>query len=123
MTNDEMFDSAVRSAGDKAGVFEYDGETGYFYLYDTRNESSRKVIAAIPLLVGTPDFEEKDITIRWDPTESMAGLFIRGQLWAVFDGETGTQYGGHYRAHACSEMPVEIINAFEAQEDKHCLDD
>ena len=28
----EMFVSAIRSSGDLAGIFEYDGETGWFYL-------------------------------------------------------------------------------------------
>ena len=123
MNNEDMFDSSVRTAGDKAGVFEYDGETAYFYLYDTRNENARKVTAAIPVLAGASDFEEKDIAIRWDSAERRVGLFIHGQLWAVFDDKTGMKYGGHYRAHVRPEMPVEIINAFQAEEDEHCLDD
>jgi uncharacterized protein len=34
MAADEIFESASRAAGDLAAVFEYDGETGYFYLYE-----------------------------------------------------------------------------------------
>ncbi len=36
MTTEEIFDSCVREKGDLAGVFEYDGEAGYFYLYETK---------------------------------------------------------------------------------------
>jgi hypothetical protein len=111
----EVFDSAVRSAGDLAGVYEYDGDTSYFYLYDTRSEDTRKVIAAIPVLAGPSDFEEEDVAIRWDSTEGKVGLFIRERLWAAFDIETGAKYGGNYCAHGNPEMPVEIAEAFETE--------
>ena len=64
MDNDEMFDSAVRSAGDKAGFFEYDGEVGYFYLYEPNGAPGKKVIGAIRVLTQAPDFEPADISIR-----------------------------------------------------------
>jgi hypothetical protein len=115
MANNKIFDSAVRSAGDLAGVYEYDGEAGYFYLYDTRNEDTRKVIGAISILTGTSDIKEKDLEIRWDSTESKVGLFIREQLWAVFDSETGARFGGNYRVHASAEMPVEVTEVFEVK--------
>jgi len=54
-----MFDSAAQSGGNLAGVFEYDGDTGYFYLYRTKGEEGRKVVVAIWILNGTPDFSEK----------------------------------------------------------------
>ena len=111
----EVFDSAVRSAGDLAGVYEYDGDTGYFYLYDTRSEDTRKVIAAISVLAGRSGFEKEDVAIRWDSTEGKVGLFICEQLWAAFDTETGAKYGGNYRAHGNPEMPVEIAEAFEEE--------
>lgn len=42
MTNEEMFDSSTRSKGDLAGVFEYDGETGYFYSMSVGVMSARR---------------------------------------------------------------------------------
>jgi hypothetical protein len=107
-----MFDSAVRSAGDKAGVFEYDGETGYFYLYMTGNIGDRKITHAIQVLVGAPDFSSDEIAIRWDVTEVYVGFFIRGQLWAAFHTETGESYGGNYSAGARPRIPAEIIASF-----------
>lgn len=53
----EMFQSAVRSSGDLAGVFEYDGETGYFYLYQT-GAMGNKILSANHILTGPADFEE-----------------------------------------------------------------
>src|SRR5260370_33331884 len=114
MAENEMFDSAVRSAGNQAGVFEYDGETGYFYLYETKGHQGQKVRAATHVLTGTPDFEEGDIAIRWDPAETIVGLFIHGHLWAAFDGRTGAKYGGDYRPNARPEIRVEITHYFES---------
>ena len=115
MAEAEMFASAVRSAGDQAGVFEHDGDTGYFYLYEMGRDEKRKVLAAIPVVIGTPDFEERDVAIRWDAKESRVGLFICGQLWAAFDAGSGAKYGGNYRRSADTNIPADVGDAFEAQ--------
>ncbi len=115
MAEDEMFDSVVRSAGDKAGVFEYYGDTGYFYLYKTKGEKYQNVTATIWVLNGTPDFAGKDIAIRWDPSEGKVGLFIHGQLWAAFDIDSGEKYGGNYQVGTQPNIPLDIIGAFESQ--------
>lgn len=112
MITDDIFVSAVRSADDRAGVFEYDGETGYFYLYHAKGEITQKVIAAIRVCVGTLDFKEQDVVVRWDQNETRVGLLIRGQLWAVFDTVTGAKLGGDYRAGSHAEFPNEIYSAF-----------
>lgn len=113
MSASEMFESAVRAQSDLAGVFEYDGETGYFYLYDIKGDEGQNVIAAIHIVTGSPDFQEKDISILWDSSEKTVGLFIRGRLWAVFDVITKATYGGNYRANAQSSIPEKIAHAFE----------
>jgi hypothetical protein len=115
MAKNEMFDSAIRSAGDKAGVFEYDGNVGYFYLYEVKNKEGQKVVSAIRVLTRTPDFGEEDIAIRWNATESEVGLFIREQLWAVFDSRTGAKYGGDYCTNAKPLIPLEVIATFASQ--------
>ncbi len=106
MARDEMFDSSVRSSGDLAGVFEYDGETGYFYLYETDGGEAHKVLGAIHVLSGEPDFSEEDVAIQWDQASRRVGLFIREVLWAVFD-DNQTQYGGNYRPGAAPELPLD----------------
>jgi hypothetical protein len=66
----EIFDSAVRSRGDLAGVFEYDGETAYFYLYDQRLPKKHLVVDAIRITSRQPDFGKADIRVEWDSGES-----------------------------------------------------
>jgi hypothetical protein len=101
----EMFASARRSAGDLAGVFEYDGETAYFYLYRAGNEGNR-VLASIHVLSGLPDFQESDVEVRWNGREENVGLFIRGELWAVFNGDTQAKHGGDYHPGTHPELPA-----------------
>lgn len=112
MATDEIFDSAVRSTGDLAGVFEYDGETGYFYLYMTEGEQGHKILDSIHIFSGESDFGETDISVRWDMGEEMVGLFIKGALWAVFDTCQRISHGGNYKAGGKSELSSEIVKRF-----------
>jgi hypothetical protein len=118
MSINEMFDSALCSDGNHAGVFEYDGETAYFYLCDMLGKEAHKVVGAIRVLVGTPDFMQDDLTIRWDATESRVGLFICGHLWAAFDRKTGNQYGGNYCATAQPDIPSSLVDSFIKNENR-----
>ncbi len=115
MAKNEILDSAMRSAGDQAGVFEHDGDVGYFYLHEMNNKEDQKVVSAIRVLTGTLDFGEEDIAVRWNATESQVGLSIRGQLWTVFDSRTGGGYGGDYRASGKPWMPPEIAATFASK--------
>jgi hypothetical protein len=100
----EIFESAVRSKGDLAGVFEYDGETGYFYLYTPGN--SGRILDSIHVFSGKPDFARQDIAVRWNRLEQMVGLFIRGELWALFAEPWPTKYGGNYSPGGTSPVQV-----------------
>lgn len=111
-SNQEIWISTARSTGDLAGVFEFDGDTGYFYLYNMSGERGQKVIAAIHILSGLPDFQEEDIEIRWSYDEKFAGLFIRSQLWAAFDSNTIVKHGGNYSRDARPAILPEILKAF-----------
>ncbi len=42
----ELFESETSADGRMAGVFEFDGDTGYFYLYDTAISTGHKVVDA-----------------------------------------------------------------------------
>ncbi|SRR6266700_3992608 len=109
--SDEIFESAVSATGDLAGVFEYDGETSYFYLYRT-GEGDNTVIDAVHLLSGSPDFSGADIEIRWTSDQVKVGLFIRGELWAVFDVQRGAKDGGNYRPQARSQISEKSREGF-----------
>lgn len=103
-----MFESEVRSAGDLAGVFEYDGEVAYFYLYDLASDEGRRIAASIHILSAEPDFVETDLAIRWDAAEELVGLLIRGKAWAAFHAPSRTKFGGDYTQGAESLVPTEI---------------
>ena len=111
--------SITRSAGDLAGVFEFDEDTNYFYLYNTSGDAGQKVLAAIHIMSGTPDFDAEDVAIRWDHNETVVGLFIRSKLWAVFDSKTGMKHGGNYQAQAQPNIPSEISSIFVNESDKN----
>ena len=107
-----MWDSAVRSHGDMAGIFEFDGDTSYFYLYSTTEPDDAKIKGAIHIATGIPNFAQADIGIRWTEDEDFVGLFFRSQLWAAFDCNTGAKYGGNYKAGDRPMMPPEILDLF-----------
>jgi hypothetical protein len=73
-----MFQAATRRSGDFSGVFEFDGETSCFYLY--QHNPTRSVAGAIHICSGVPDFREND--------------------WAMFDAPSGIGHGGTYRSAA-----------------------
>jgi hypothetical protein len=107
----EMSVSAARSSGDQASVFEYDSPVGYFYLVDYSRDVWSRLVGGIRVIFGEPDFTESDISVRWTHDERMVGLFLRGQLWAVFRGKE--KFGGDYRPGARPEIPDSVVAAFE----------
>ena len=109
--DDEMFESAVRPAGDLAGVFEYDGQTSYFYVYRTGSQE-HKVLDSIRVTSEPPDFIVSDLEIRWTRAGSKVGLFIRGDLWAVFDTQRSSKHGGDYRPKTRPTLSAEVIEGF-----------
>lgn len=90
----DMFLSSIRSTGDLAGMFEFDGDTAYFYLYVPRAEPKNRILNAVHIWTGHTDLTINDIAIGWDLDERRVGLFIRNQLWATFDGDRAV--GGGY---------------------------
>lgn len=109
--SNEIFESAVRATHDLAGVYGYDGETGYFYLYDLHAVPSQKSLASIHILSGLSDFEAKDVEIRWGTGFKRVGLFIRDQLWAVFD-DAGEKFGGDYVPGRHPQIPPQVVATF-----------
>lgn len=108
MSTDEIFESSVRSSGDLAGVFEYDGDTAYFYLYKIENESGQKVMSAIQIVFGQSNISQTNVAVRWDASETKVGLFINNQLCAAFD-SSGNKYGGDCRKSMQTQIPPEVF--------------
>ena len=112
MSTDGFIESAVRAAGDFAGFFEHDGGTGYFYLYETEGEAGKKVLGSVHVCSGPIDFGGSDVAVRWDLEDRRVGVFIRGVLWAAFDCQDGSHYGGDYAPGATPSLPQEIELSF-----------
>ncbi|HWE73849.1 MAG TPA: DUF2251 domain-containing protein [Stellaceae bacterium] len=104
----ELFASLVRSTGDIAGVFEYDGATGYFYVYRVAGDEDAKVLDALPIVSGEAPFTQADISIRWDNLETKVALFIRNVMWALFDCSSGQKFGGRYETNGSPDIPPNI---------------
>ena len=113
MIDDDMFQSSVRSAGDLAGVFEFNGKTGYFYLYELEGKERQKVLRAIKVLSRAPDFSQEEVEIRWDSDEQVVGLFFQNHLVAVFDAATGKTYGGELVSGRELNIPTLIHSIFD----------
>jgi len=108
----ELFSSLVRAGGDLSGVFEYDGETGYFYfyLYRTKAAADRaKIIDTLHIVSGRINFSYNDVSIRWDSSDTKVALFIKNVMWAIFDSTTGEKFGGNYQANGSPNIPSNII--------------
>lgn len=104
----ELFASAVRSQEDLGGVFEYESDTAYFYLYDMR-KISQPIVDAIHIFSGTTDLIDSDVIVQWDNGEQKVGLFLRGVEWAVFNVASKRKYGGNYKPTNRPEIPKEEI--------------
>ncbi|WP_156150679.1 hypothetical protein [Hyphomicrobium sp. 99] len=114
MEND-IFESAVRTSGDLAGIFEFDSEGGYFYLFDLTKERGRQARGAICVGSRHADFQASDVSVRWNASEEIVGLYVRGNLWAAFD-QHGRKFGGSYAALETPSIPAAVIEQFaEAQ--------
>jgi len=107
----KLFDNAVRSRGDLAGVFECDGETAYFYLYDLSRDDNNKILDSIYIMSGLANFSNSDIAVRWDSREERVGIFIRNRLWAVFNASKKTKHGGSYRTDAEPSIPEDELSS------------
>jgi hypothetical protein len=101
----EVFDSCVRSAGDFAGFFEYDGETSYFYLSDLKRADGQRIVDHIHVHSGQHELRDADILVSWNDAETRVGLFIGGELWAVFDLVTKEKFGGDWRLGSQAKIP------------------
>ncbi|AZO70551.1 MAG: hypothetical protein E5V92_07805 [Mesorhizobium sp.] len=98
----DIFDSAVCTKGDIAGVFEHEeadgpqNATACFCLHQTECNQAGTVLGAIHVRPGQWAITEADVAVRWDSDEQRVGLFVFGALVAAFDATTGAKYGAEY---------------------------
>ena len=108
----EIFDTAVRTANDIAGVFEFDGEVAFFYLYDLKKEKGKMILDSIRVFTEDENFLEKDVNICWNQQETIVGLFIRSTLFAIFDTLNHKKYGRNSNIAEYESLPPEANNWF-----------
>jgi hypothetical protein len=107
---DEIFRSSDQNGNHAFGVFEYDGEVGYFYLYD-QSRLSNNVVAHVRIIAGRIDFNDRDMEITWSKDRNYLGLYIKNTLWAVFD-TNGIKYGGNYVSGGRPDIPSAVVAMF-----------
>ncbi|WP_222875952.1 DUF2251 domain-containing protein [Terrihabitans soli] len=90
-------------------VFEYDGETGYFYLFDMHQPDGSQIVAHIHIVSAEPGFGQDDLEIVWSAEDRYVGLTIKGALYAAFDTTTQERFGG---TEAGFEIPDPVRQAF-----------
>ena len=81
----DIFITSTRTKGDYSGVFEYDGETSYFYLYSLGNPDGEKIVGAIGLPYEITRNSEPDLSVRWNKQETKVGVFLRDNLLGLFN--------------------------------------
>ncbi len=80
-----IFVSNVRCGGDLAGIFEQEGSSAHFYLYDLTREEGHKAVRQLRIGYLPPDLQEKEVDVEWDDDQTTVALFIRKRLRAAFD--------------------------------------
>ena len=91
-------------------MFEYDGEVAYFYLLDLLRPDGKKIIGAIHVVTGIVNISDDRICVKWNHQQTAVGLFIDGEVWAVFDGES--RFGGEYAEGRVSNVPMGLKKTF-----------
>jgi hypothetical protein len=109
----DIYESSVRSTGDRGAWFECDDQVGYFYLCDMSASGDPTIVDALRVHVGAPDFVQQDVELRWDATEQLVGLFVRDSLLAAFDVDAQHGYGGANQGGARASIPDEVRRRFE----------
>ena len=110
----DIFESAVQSSGAQGGVFEFDGNTGYFYLYYLNGAEGEKVRGAVRVLTGGAHrLREGDVSIRWDRSDHVVALFIKEELCAAFDAQSGMAFGGE-TAEQRAAIPQSVRLLFQS---------
>ncbi len=106
-----IFESALRTSGDLAAIFECDEDGGYFYLLDLTKEQGQQARAVIAVSEQGLELPVTDVSVRWNASQEIVGLCIGGDLWAAFD-QHGSRYGGDYGPQKSADIPLEVISRF-----------
>jgi hypothetical protein len=111
---EEIFESETNSAETLAGVFEFDGEASYFYLYKILEGDEYEILNNIRIQINSsPDFNSSDIEILWQSRDRFLCLKIKNIIWAVFDIQSNQTYGGNYSLNEVPKIPLTICKMIQ----------
>jgi hypothetical protein len=71
-------------------------------IYQTKRE--KQITGSIYVNSENPDFQGANISIKWNISQEIVGLYIYDRLWAAFDLQ-GQKYGGNYWPGQPPEFP------------------
>lgn len=80
----DVYESAVDAAGRYAAAFERNDETAYFYLLDLTRDEGRQIVEGFSTYTVTTMIADAPVSIQWNGGGEVAGLFVAGELVAVF---------------------------------------
>jgi hypothetical protein len=80
----DVYESAMDGDGRYGAVFERDDETSYFYLLDLTRKDDQIIEAFSAYSINELPAHASAV-VRWNSSGDTAGLFVDGELAAVFD--------------------------------------
>jgi hypothetical protein len=103
----DVYESAVEQTGRWGVVFERDDDTAFLYLLDLSREGTNQIVEAFNAQAVTAMPADAPVYVQWNPTGDVAGLFVSGDLLALFDLVIEGQKGrwamdtdkGHFSLH------------------------
>ena len=81
----DIYESAVQETGRFGAVYERDSETAYFYLLDLQKVADSQIISAFNIDNDNRMSPDLPVSVRWNETAAVVGLFIDSALIAIFD--------------------------------------
>ena len=81
----DIYESAVQATGQFGVVFERDDESAYFYLLDMRKPAGHAIIASFDVGSAIRVQPHAPVRVGWSEVSSVAGLFVGGNLTAIFE--------------------------------------
>lgn len=107
-----IYKSVLHPSNGMGAVFEDDGETGYFYLWDENATDEMKIRGALRIYNSPKELAKEDVDVRLNSAGTKAGLFIHDVLWAVWDLQNATSTGGDYVPTGLPD-PLTLGKAFD----------
>lgn len=89
----DVYESAISHDGRYGIVFERDDDTAYFYLLDLTKNEQNQLLEAFDAHIITTLSAEVSVKLEWNASDDAAGLFINGDLIAIFELRNETRKG------------------------------